>query len=95
MMKIAHIAVWTSQLEALKDFYMENFSATANEKYERPDGSFASYFLTFSGGGKLEVMQIPDVNARPYQWDEQVVGYTHISVALPTRNDVDAMYLKL
>ncbi len=50
-MKIAHIAVWTTQLETLKEFYINHFSATDNEKYERPDGSFASYFLSFPGGG--------------------------------------------
>ena len=94
-MKIAHIAVWTSQLESLKEFYVQNFDATANEKYQRPDGSFASYFLTFPGGGQLEIMQAPELNPRPYDRDEQVVGYAHMAVAVPRRGDVDAMYQKL
>ena len=94
-MKIAHIAVWTSQLDALKNFYVEHFSAVANEKYQRPDGSFASYFLTFNGGGQLEIMQTPDVNPRPYDRDDRVVGLAHMAIAVPTRNDVDDMYQRL
>ena len=94
-MKIALIAVWTTQLEALKDFYVRNFSAVANGKYERPDASFASYFLTFPGGGQLEIMQAPDVCPRPYDRDDRVVGLTHLAYSIPTPSDVDAMYQRL
>jgi lactoylglutathione lyase len=94
-MKIAHIAVWTTRLEALKDFYVDNFSALANDKYERPDGSFASYFLSFPEGGQLEIMQAPDIVPRPYRLDERVVGLAHVAIAVPTRRDVDEMFQKL
>ncbi len=94
-MKIAHIAVWTIQLEALKDFYIEYFSAIPDEKYERPDGSFVSYFLIFPGGGQLEIMQAPDVCPRPYDRDDRVVGLTHLAISVPTRGDVDEMYQRL
>lgn len=94
-MNIAHIAVWTTQLETLKEFYIENFSAAASEKYERADGSFKSYFLTFPGGGQLEIMQTPDVNPRPYDRDDRVVGYTHLAIGVASRQQVDEMYQKL
>lgn len=94
-MKIAHIAVWTTQLEALKYFYVKHFSAISDEKYERANGSFASYFLTFPGGGQLEIMQTPDVNPRPYDLDDRVVGLAHLAVGVPSRDAVDKMFSQL
>ena len=94
-MKIAHIAVWTTQLETLKDFYSEQFSAAANEKYERPDGSYASYFLTFPGGGQLEIMQAPDVGPRPYAPEEKVVSLAHLAIGVLSRQAVDKMFQTL
>ncbi|MBC8507495.1 MAG: VOC family protein [Anaerolineales bacterium] len=79
----------------LKEFYVEHFSASANEKYERPDSSFASYFLTFPEGGQIEIMQAPDVSTRPYDRHDRVVGLTHMTIAVPTRSDVDAMFQRL
>lgn len=94
-MKIAHIAVWTTQLETLKNFYVEHFAAISNEKYERPDGSFASYFLEFPRGGQLEIMQTPNITSRPYDQYDRVVGLTHMAIGVQTRRDVDEMYQKL
>jgi lactoylglutathione lyase len=94
-MKIAHIAVWTVQLERLKDFYVKYFSAVPNQKYERPDGSFASYFLTFPGGGQLEIMQTPDVAPRPYDRDDRVIGLTHLAIGVASRDVVDIMFAKV
>ena len=61
-MKIEHVAIWTTQLEALKDFYATHFSAqAAAPKYVNPKRQFESYFLTFpDGGARLEIMRVPE-----------------------------------
>ena len=49
-MKVEHIAIWTEQLEALKDFYVKYFNAKAGKKYKNEKKNFKSYFLTFEEG---------------------------------------------
>jgi lactoylglutathione lyase len=60
-MTLDHVAIWTSQLEKLKDFYVKYFNATANEKYANRETGFESYFLTFDSGSRLEIMQKPGI----------------------------------
>ena len=47
-MHIHHIALWTTQLEELKDFYITYFKGTGNEKYINPLKGFESYLVTVS-----------------------------------------------
>ena len=49
-MTLDHVAIWTTQLEKLKDFYVKYFNAIANEKYTQCETGFESYFLTFDTG---------------------------------------------
>lgn len=35
-MKIHHIAIWTFQLEEMKEFYTRYFNGSSNEKYINP-----------------------------------------------------------
>ncbi|WP_373855368.1 VOC family protein, partial [Listeria ivanovii] len=41
-MKIEHIALWTSNLEKMKDFYVTYFGAIANDVYENKTKGFSS-----------------------------------------------------
>ena len=41
-MHIHHIALWTTRLEELKDFYITYFKGTGNEKYINPLKGFES-----------------------------------------------------
>jgi len=58
-MHIEHIAICTPQLETLKTFYETYFGAQVNQKYDNPKKCFESYFLTFTHGARLEIMQMP------------------------------------
>jgi lactoylglutathione lyase len=60
-MKLDHVAIWTQQLEQLKDFYVKYFNGRANKKYTNRETGFESYFLTFDSGTRLEIMQKPDI----------------------------------
>lgn len=88
-MHIAHIAIWTRQLEAQKTFYEIYFSAQAGPKYTNPKTCFESYFLTFATGARLELMQVPDVNIP--QAAGRMVGYAHIAFSVGSREQVDRL----
>ena len=51
-MILEHIAIWTNQLEKLKDYYSHYFGGQPNKKYTNEKKEFFSYFLTFSSGVK-------------------------------------------
>jgi lactoylglutathione lyase len=43
-MKLDHVAIWTDNLESLKDYYVTHFNGTSNNLYENPTTQFKSYF---------------------------------------------------
>lgn len=91
-MKIAHIALWVSDLQQMRDFYQRYFSADCNDKYTNTTTQFSSYFLTFDDDCRLEIMQRPDVSARV---DETYLGYTHLAVSVGSRENVDDLTERL
>jgi lactoylglutathione lyase len=89
---IEHVALWTRNLEALRDFYVRWFGAEANDGYENPQKQFRSYFLRFGPGSRIEVMQVPaigDAHAQP------AVGYAHVALALGSEAAVDELTARL
>ena len=46
-MRIEHVAIWTTDLERLREFYECYFGAVAGSRYENPRKQFQSYFLAF------------------------------------------------
>lgn len=42
-MQLAHIAIWTNELERSRDFYIKYFNGKSNEKYVNPKKGFVSY----------------------------------------------------
>lgn len=87
-MKLIHIAVWTNDLERLREFYVNWFEGKSNEKYVNPAKGFASYFVSFPGGASLEIMQRTDITQTV---DHQSVGLTHIAFQLDSREQVNEM----
>lgn len=85
-MKINHIALWTSQLEELREFYIKYFNGISNEKYVNPNKGFESYFIKFGeDSASLELMRRKDVNA-PEQ--ENHLGLTHFSFSVGSKEAV-------
>jgi len=60
---INHVAVFVRDLEAVRSFYETYFGAVANDQYHNPRTGLRTYFLTFEGGCRLELMTRPDVQA--------------------------------
>ncbi len=88
-MKIHHIALWTQQLEKMKCFYIDFFSAKASALYVNPKKNFSSYFLTFASGARLELMHRPEV-VNASQEGTLSSGYAHIAISLGSKEAVDA-----
>ncbi|MEM9832439.1 MAG: VOC family protein [Bacteroidota bacterium] len=91
-MTIEHIAIWTNQLEDLKNFYCHYFGATSGEKYHNPKKQFTSYFLSFSSGARLELMYKPDLKSAG---DLAQVGLAHFAVSLGSVEEVDRLTQEL
>ena len=88
------MAVWTQDLERLRDFYERYFEARAGALYQsarRP--GFVSYFLRFPGGdARLELMTLPGLAPAP---NESTVGYTHIAIGVGSRAAVNALAARM
>jgi lactoylglutathione lyase len=88
-MKIEHVALWTTRLEVLKSFYEKYFEGRAGDKYVNRENRFASYFLSFAEGAKLEIMQVPEVESRSRDVSARVTGYAHLAFAVSSKEEVD------
>jgi len=89
-MHIEHIAIWTNQLEILKDFYTCHLSAKAGEKYTNPVKKFSSYFLEFDSGCRLEIMQMEGIQDYPLP-PNQHTGLVHFAMQVDSSEEVDQM----
>ena len=91
-MKISHIAIWTIDLERLRDFYCNYFEAKSNKKYINPVKQFSSYFLTFeSEGCSLELMNKPNLGNSDDHGLKHETGLAHFSFSVGSKEKVDLM----
>jgi lactoylglutathione lyase len=90
-MHIEHIALWTNNLEEMREFYETYFQARAGSKYHNPAKEFESYFLRFSSGARLELMSQPGIPKLIDKAEGQLIGYTHISYACGSVERVDEL----
>ena len=92
-MRIAHVALWTTDLDRLCRFWADIFGATVGDLYEsarRP--GFSSRFLYLKDGPSVEVMQGPWISAENAQAERQ--GYAHLALSLGSLEAVDALAAK-
>jgi lactoylglutathione lyase len=96
LIKLAHIAIWSKDIEVLKNFYVTYFGGFSNERYENRRKQFSSYFIEFDGGSRLEIMQRPDITStsKPDEAVEQL-GLTHLAFSLGTETAVQDLTKKL
>ena len=81
-MQIEHIAIWTTEIERMKDFYCRYFKAIAGEKYINVKKQFQSYFLSFEKGPRLELMQMKDVPESANDIYKQFTGLIHFAISV-------------
>lgn len=94
-MTIDHIALWTYNLEGMRHFYMHYFNAASGHAYYNHSREFRSYFLSFSSGAKLEIMEMPNVPQNKNNLLKQYTGLIHFAINSGSRKKVDELTEKL
>jgi lactoylglutathione lyase len=87
-MHIDHIAIWTNDLERMKNFYAKFFGCKTSDRYDNTKKQFSSYFLTFDDGARIEIMQRIDVTE---MLDKEMIGLAHFAVGVETIEQVDLL----
>ncbi|MVN75198.1 hypothetical protein GO988_02560 [Hymenobacter sp. HMF4947] len=90
-MYVAHIALWTPDLERSRTFYTTFFGAVAGPRYHNPTREFTSYFLSFASGARLELMQQPGLLAA----GAPRLGYAHLAIATGSLTQVNQLTERL
>lgn len=94
-MTLEHVALWTYQLENLKNFYVRYFGGSHEGKYINQSNGFSSYFLKFDGGARLELMQMPNIPGSRNDVYKQFTGLVHIAFALNSQQKVTLLTERL
>ena len=92
-MRIEHAAIYVNDIEAEKEFFTRYFGASAGEMYHNKNTGFRSYFLSFDGGARLELMTAPglqNMDRPPLR-----TGFAHLAFSVGSRNEVDALTERL
>lgn len=92
-MKIDHVAIYVDDLEGAKSFFTKSFHAVSNELYHNPKTGLRTYFLSFPDGGRVEIMNRPDILSSSFNPFRQ--GYIHIAISVGSKEMVDKMTLEL
>lgn len=88
-MEIDHIAIWTNNLEGMRSFYIRYFDASSNEIYYNHSKGYRSYFLSFDGVCKLELMEMPGIPKSKNDTIKQFIGIIHFAIKVDSRAVVD------
>lgn len=88
-MHLAHVALWTLDLDAAVAFWQGTFNAEVGGLYEsRNRPGFRSRFVRLPDGGGIELMTGPWVETAP---PAERAGWDHVAVSLGSEAAVDAL----
>lgn len=92
-MKINHVALYVTDLESARDFFVKYLGGRSSDVYHNPRTHFRSYFLSFEDGARLELMTRPEIEDS--EKPPMRAGYVHVSFSLGSREAVDALTQRL
>ena len=92
-MKIEHAAIYVRELETERDFFVKYFGAFSNDGYHNLRTGFRSFFLTFEGGARLEIMTRPDITES--KKPDFGTGWAHLAFSVGSREAVDELTERL
>ncbi|MBU1821731.1 MAG: VOC family protein [Bacteroidetes bacterium] len=95
MARLDHVALYTRNLESLREFYIRYFGAVSNDKYVNPRKGFASYFLSFEGDARLEIMEKEAIAEGQGTLGDEWLGLTHLALSVGSREQVDQLTERL
>ncbi len=87
-MRLAHVALWTADLDAAARFWATHFGAEIGAEYvSRNRAGFRSRFVKLPDGAALELMTGPWIEGPA---DGERPGWAHIALSLGSAEAVDA-----
>ena len=89
VMRIEHVAIWTRDLEGMRHFYTHYFDAVSGSGYYNHSKEFRSYFLSFDGDCRIELMEMPTVSNNKNDYKKHHAGIAHIAFKVGSRERVD------
>ncbi len=92
-MKIEHIAMYVSDLEAAREFFVRYFGGHAGSLYRNRTTGFRSYFISFDDGARLEIMTRPELTDE--EKPRSRTGYIHLAFSVGSRERVDQLTQRL
>jgi lactoylglutathione lyase len=84
--KIAHLAIYVDDLEAMKSFYCETFNGRESKKYINKNRKFSSYFIHLPSGAKIELMHLENSTN-----ENEINSWGHIAFSVGSRKRVDRL----
>ena len=85
---IDHIAIWVEDLEKMREFYCKYFDGVSNQKYENRVKGFESYFISFDGATRIELMKRKDIEERIYK---EILGLAHLAFKMGSKEKVNEL----
>jgi lactoylglutathione lyase len=88
-MRLAHVALWTTDLDTAAAFWRRHFGAEVGDVYEsRNRPGFRSRFVRLPDGGAIEMMAGSWVDVAP---PAERAGWDHVAISLGDEAAVDAL----
>ena len=93
MGKIEHIAMYVTDLEKTRDFFVKYLGGISNDGYHNVKTDFRSFFISFEDGARLEIMTKPEIvdDKKPLNR----TGYAHIAFSVGSKDKVDELTKRL
>ena len=82
---IDHIAIWVEDLEKMREFYCKYFDGVSNQRYENRVKGFESYFISFDGATRIELMKRKNIEERIYK---EILGLAHLAFKVGSKEKV-------
>ena len=91
-MNIEHVAMYVEDLDAARVFFETYFGAVSGAEYHNTKTGFRSFFLSFEGDSRLELMTRPSLETGER---EHCCGYSHLAFSVGSAAKVDSLTQRL
>ena len=92
-MIIEHVALYVNNLIAARNFFVRYLGGRSDNGYHNPQTGFSSFFITFDGGARVELMNKPEMDDQKKTFNR--TGFVHIAFSVGSKERVDSLTAEL